>query len=123
MAIMYGALGESNEGFAWLEKAYEERDPQLTYLKAGRRFEPQREDPRFKQLLRRVGLPDFGGCEGTRCYRIVNEQGHLPASFRPDRGSGSVNWLYRRAFVDSAPVVGNSEIEGSGQLVKNLSWT
>jgi len=58
LATLYGALGESNEAFLWLEKAYRERDPQLTYLKAGRRFEPLREDPRFAQLVRRVGLPD-----------------------------------------------------------------
>jgi TolB-like protein/Tfp pilus assembly protein PilF len=58
LATLHGALGESNEAFVWLEKAYQERDPQLTYLKAGRRFEPLREDPRFGQLVRRVGLPD-----------------------------------------------------------------
>lgn len=58
VAILHGALGETNEAFAWLEKAYDERDPQLTYIKAGRRFEPLRNDPRFAQLVRRVGLPD-----------------------------------------------------------------
>jgi Flp pilus assembly protein TadD len=58
VAILHGALGESNEAFAWLERAYEERDPQLTYIKAGRRFEPLRKDPRFGQLVHRVGLPD-----------------------------------------------------------------
>jgi tetratricopeptide (TPR) repeat protein len=58
VAILHGALGESNEAFAWLEKAYEERDPQLTYIKAGRRFEPLRKDPRFEQLVHRVLLPD-----------------------------------------------------------------
>ena len=58
IAILHGALGESNAAFAWLKKAYEERDPQLTYIKAGRRFEPLRKDPRFGQLVRRVGLPD-----------------------------------------------------------------
>ncbi len=58
LATLHGALGESNEAFVWLEKAYQERDPQLTYLKAGRRFEPLRGDPRFGQLVRRVGLPD-----------------------------------------------------------------
>ena len=58
IAILYGALGDSNEAFAWLEKAYEERDPQLTYLKAGRRFEPLRQDPRFRELVQRVGLPE-----------------------------------------------------------------
>jgi TolB-like protein/Tfp pilus assembly protein PilF len=58
VAILLGALDEPNEAFAWMEKAYQERDPQLTYLKAGRRFEPLRSDPRFEQLVRRVGLPD-----------------------------------------------------------------
>jgi TolB-like protein/DNA-binding winged helix-turn-helix (wHTH) protein len=58
IAILYGALGETNEAFAWLEKAYQERDPQLTYLKAGRRFEPLRNDPRFQRLVHRMGFPD-----------------------------------------------------------------
>jgi TolB-like protein/DNA-binding winged helix-turn-helix (wHTH) protein/Flp pilus assembly protein TadD len=59
IAILYGALGEPNEAFAWLEKAYGERDPELTYLKVpGRRFEPLRHDARFQQLVHRVGLPE-----------------------------------------------------------------
>ncbi len=59
IGILYGALGELNEAFAWLDKAYEERDPELTYLKVpGRRFEPLRHDARFQQLVRRVGLPE-----------------------------------------------------------------
>jgi len=59
VAILYGALGELNEAFAWLEKAYEERDPELTYINVpGRRFEPLRRDPRFKKLLVRMGLAD-----------------------------------------------------------------
>lgn len=58
VAILHGALGESDEAFDWLEKAYKERDPQLTYLKAGRRFVPLRNDPRFEALIRRVGLSD-----------------------------------------------------------------
>ncbi len=58
VAILHGALGETDEAFAWLEKAYQERDPQLTYLKTGRRFAPLRKDPRFEALIRRVGLSD-----------------------------------------------------------------
>jgi len=56
IAILCGALGRSNEAFVWLAKAYQERDPQLTYIKAGRRFDPLRNDPRFDELVRRVGL-------------------------------------------------------------------
>ena len=58
VGVLYGALGEPNDAFAWLDKAYSERDPQLAYLKAGRRFEPLRKDPRFAELIHRVGLPD-----------------------------------------------------------------
>jgi Flp pilus assembly protein TadD len=36
IGILYGALGDLNEAFVWLEKAYEERDPQLTYLNSSR---------------------------------------------------------------------------------------
>ena len=57
LAIVSGALGRKDEAFAWLAKAYEERDPHLTYLKVGPRFAPLRSDPRFADLLRRMGLP------------------------------------------------------------------
>jgi serine/threonine protein kinase/TolB-like protein/Tfp pilus assembly protein PilF len=57
LGIVSGALGDKDEAFAWLEKAYELRDPQLTYLKVGPRFTPLRSDPRFQDLLRRMGLP------------------------------------------------------------------
>jgi hypothetical protein len=52
-------MGDKDEAFSWLEKAYAERDPDLTYLKVpNRRFEPLRHDARFQQLVRRVGLPE-----------------------------------------------------------------
>ncbi len=58
IAILYGALGESDEAFVWLDKAYDERDPELTYVNVpGRRFEPLRHDPRFQQFVHRIGLP------------------------------------------------------------------
>lgn len=57
VAVLYGALGDLNQAFAWLDKAYAERDPQLTYLEVpNRRFEPLRHDPRLQQLARRMGL-------------------------------------------------------------------
>ncbi len=58
LAILYGALGDLNRAFGWLERAYGEHDPELTYLKAGRRFEPLRHDPRFQALLVRMNLAD-----------------------------------------------------------------
>jgi TolB-like protein/Flp pilus assembly protein TadD len=56
IAMVAGALGEKDEAFKWLETAYEERDPNLTYLKVGYRLDPLRSDPRFTELLRRIGL-------------------------------------------------------------------
>jgi TolB-like protein/DNA-binding winged helix-turn-helix (wHTH) protein/Tfp pilus assembly protein PilF len=58
VATLYGALGELDAAFAWLEKAYQERDPQLAYLKVGRRFEPLHHDARFQTLVHRVGFPE-----------------------------------------------------------------
>jgi tetratricopeptide (TPR) repeat protein len=58
IAILYGSLGQTDDAFVWLDKAYLERDPALAYLKVpNRRFEPLRQDPRFQQLVTRIGLP------------------------------------------------------------------
>ncbi len=42
---------------AWLEKAYQERSDFLLFLKVTQSMFPLRSDPRFADLLRRVGLP------------------------------------------------------------------
>ena len=58
IAILYGALGERDQAFAWLEKAYQEHDPELTYLQVpNRRFAPLRSDPRFQSFVRRMNFP------------------------------------------------------------------
>jgi TolB-like protein/DNA-binding winged helix-turn-helix (wHTH) protein/Tfp pilus assembly protein PilF len=57
IALVYAALGEKDQAFAWLENAYQVRDKGLTYLKVDPCLDPLRSDPRFQDLLRRVGLP------------------------------------------------------------------
>jgi tetratricopeptide (TPR) repeat protein len=57
VARWYTMLDEKEKAFAWLEKAYQERDPWLPMDIAGPSFDPLRSDPRFQDLLRRVGLP------------------------------------------------------------------
>jgi TolB-like protein/Tfp pilus assembly protein PilF len=57
MAILYTALGDKDQAFKFLEKAYQERSIRLSYLKPEESFDPLRSDPRFVDLLRRVGLP------------------------------------------------------------------
>jgi TolB-like protein/Tfp pilus assembly protein PilF len=56
IAAIYAGLGEKDQAFAWLEKAYEERSDGLVNLKADQRFDSLRSDPRFKDLARRLGL-------------------------------------------------------------------
>ncbi len=52
----YLGLGENDETVAWLERAYQEHSNILQWLKVHPYFDPLRDDPRFKNLLRRVGL-------------------------------------------------------------------
>jgi serine/threonine-protein kinase len=56
IAQLYAALGDKEEAFKWLEKAYEARDGQLGYFKVIPLMDSLRSDPRFQDLLRRVGL-------------------------------------------------------------------
>lgn len=57
MALIYVGLGEKDLAFTWLEKAYEERSFELSFIKAEPRMDGLRSDPRFRDLLRRMGLP------------------------------------------------------------------
>ncbi len=57
IAIIYGALGERDDAFAELEKAFAEHDWSLQLLKVDPYMDSLRDDPRFKDLLRRMGLP------------------------------------------------------------------
>lgn len=56
IAWVYAGLGEKDQAFKWLEKAYEERDSSMVYLKVDPKLDSLRSDPRFADLLRRVGL-------------------------------------------------------------------
>jgi TolB-like protein len=56
IALVYAGLGRKDEAFAWLEKSYQVRDKGLTFLKIDPCVDPLRSDPRFQNLLHRVGL-------------------------------------------------------------------
>jgi serine/threonine-protein kinase len=49
-------LGENEHAIEWLEKGYEQRDSYLPHLRMMRAFKPLHPDPRFQDLLRRLGL-------------------------------------------------------------------
>ena len=56
-ASWYALLGEKDQAFAWLEKAYAEKSGYLHYVKVYPGFDSLRSDPRYADLLKRMGLP------------------------------------------------------------------
>jgi TolB-like protein/Tfp pilus assembly protein PilF len=56
IAVIHTALGEHREAFEWLDRACREHDRALVWLKVHPRLDPLRPDPRFEELLRRVGF-------------------------------------------------------------------
>ncbi|HWZ75544.1 MAG TPA: tetratricopeptide repeat protein [Candidatus Sulfotelmatobacter sp.] len=55
IAMIYASLGDTDQAMNWLEKGFEERFNPGVLLRPG--FDPLRSDPRFQNLLRRIGLP------------------------------------------------------------------
>jgi len=56
MAVVYMGLGDRNSVFQWFEKAYQERAARIQEISEPL-FDSLRSDPRFPDLMRRVGLP------------------------------------------------------------------
>ena len=56
LASIHARLGETEEALTWLERAYEEHDSTLVWLKVHPRFDALRSEPRFEALLARLGL-------------------------------------------------------------------
>ena len=57
-AIFFAQLGEKDKAFAELDKAIENREYTVRFLKIEPGFDPLRDDPRFKELLRRMRFPE-----------------------------------------------------------------
>jgi serine/threonine protein kinase/tetratricopeptide (TPR) repeat protein len=57
IASDYAVLGERDQAFTWLEKACAEKSNFIFYLKVSPKFDSLRSDPRYADLLRRMGLP------------------------------------------------------------------
>jgi len=56
-ALIYVGMGKKKEALWWLEKAYNEHSPMMAWLEVDQRFDSLRQEPRFQDLVRRVGLP------------------------------------------------------------------
>jgi len=59
-AVIYSALDEKELALQWLEKAYEDHDLELVSLKAEPQLYPLYDDPRFQDLLKRIGFEVSG---------------------------------------------------------------
>jgi serine/threonine-protein kinase len=58
VAVVYAGLGEKNQSFDALERAYAQRSGSLAFINADPFFQGLRSDPRYKDLLRRIGLSE-----------------------------------------------------------------
>ena len=57
IAGLYARLGENDQAFEWLEKAYAHRADEILRLKEELDFDNIRSDPRYADMLGRIGLP------------------------------------------------------------------
>jgi TolB-like protein/tetratricopeptide (TPR) repeat protein len=58
IACTYAGLNDKDSAFEWLERAYQERSSFMPLLKTETAFDNLRTDPRFKELLKRMNLPE-----------------------------------------------------------------
>jgi len=56
-AVIHTGLGENDEAFEWLERAYQDRNAWMVFLQVVPWLDPLRSDPRFQDLLRRMNFP------------------------------------------------------------------
>jgi tetratricopeptide (TPR) repeat protein len=59
LAMAHMAVGDRDGTFAWLDKMYEERSPVLIFMNEHARYDRLRGDPRFQQLLRKIGFKEL----------------------------------------------------------------
>ncbi len=79
-AIVYAGLGKMDDAFHWLEKAVEERDGLLIYLRVGSAFDNLRSDRRFPSFLARVGLQGDPGLDVAHPASLEKEASKTQAS-------------------------------------------
>jgi len=57
VGFIYARAGDKDQAFAWLEKAFKEKSDAMQYLKTNHMVDSLRSDPRYQDLLKRMGLP------------------------------------------------------------------
>jgi hypothetical protein len=56
LSMLFAALGEIDSAFTWLDRAYAARHTDIVSIKVDPMIDPLRGDPRFRPLVRKVGL-------------------------------------------------------------------
>jgi serine/threonine-protein kinase len=56
VAMIYAGLDQREDALVWLERGYREREPRMVFLKSEPKWRSLREDPRFQDLLQRLGF-------------------------------------------------------------------
>ena len=59
LAKLYTRAGEPDSALVWLDKAYQARQPQILHVKAMPVFDELHSNPRFQDIIRRIGFPDI----------------------------------------------------------------
>ncbi len=54
--LVYAGLGQSDQALSWLERACDEHSGHVVFLKVEAEWDPLRQDPRFADLMQRIGL-------------------------------------------------------------------
>jgi hypothetical protein len=54
--MIYNGLGEKNEALNYLEKYFQEREVQITFIKIDTRWDELRAEPRFAEIIKRMNL-------------------------------------------------------------------
>jgi tetratricopeptide (TPR) repeat protein len=57
VAVVYVGLGDKDQTFEWLQKSLEDHSHWVIWLKCDPRFDSIRSDPRYGEVMRRMGLP------------------------------------------------------------------
>src|SRR5262249_18358022 len=85
MVFIHAGLGRTDSALEWMEKAFDERSAWLVYAKVDPKYDNLRSDPRFSDLLRRVGLLPYTGAVSTFPNNSILS---LPDSAPPAKRSG-----------------------------------
>ena len=86
IAVLYARVGDKQSALVWLEKAYQARSQNLTYwMRTDPAFDPIRSEPKYVELVRRIGFPQNNGSVFVPSFRYLKEVGRsvLTAACKP----------------------------------------